>query len=580
MTTVTKPPIVGIDLGTTYSLVSVMQGGRPILIPNAIDELLTPSAVSIDEQGQLLVGAPARARAVTHPDRTVLAFKRDMGTARTYPLGSRSFQPQELSSLVLSALKRDAEHYLGMPIEEAVVTVPAYFGDLQRQATRDAGAIAGLRVQRIINEPTAAALAYGLQHQARELKAVVLDLGGGTFDVTVLEIMEGVVEIQTSAGNARLGGEDFTDRLAALIEQRLAGTWGASYQPPPVARARIREACEAAKKRLGSAPSADVALPALRLNPTLEHDVSETITREEAEARWTDLIDQMRLTILRALRDASLRPEQLEEVLLVGGATRMPCVRALAARLFGRLPLQHLPPDETVAMGAAIQAALVEGDASVDDLVVTDVAPFSMGIETAHRVGAQHVGGLFTPILERGTVIPASRVRTFSTMEDGQTRLELKVFQGEHPLCENNVLLGTYMIRNLPSRPAGETGIHVRFPYDLNGILEVEMEIDGTGRKETLTIEKQPGRLTADQLKRAREEMARLKVHPRETLPNRTAQARADTLYAELTGEPRERLGAAIAHFQGALERQDPALIDEARELLLSVVAALARQRG
>jgi molecular chaperone HscC len=569
--------IVGIDLGTTFSLVAAMKGDAPVLIPNALGELLTPSAVSILDGGEVVVGAAARARAVTHPDRTARFWKRDMGTDRSTRLGDRAFSPQELSALVLRSLKADAELALGQPIDEAVVTVPAYFDEGQRRATRDAGAIAGLRVERIINEPTAAALAYGLHHRHREQRAVVLDLGGGTFDVTVLEIIEGVVEIQSTAGDSRLGGEDFADALAASLAARLPGGVEA-VQAEPIAWARLREACEIAKRTLSAGDSARVTLPDLRLGGRAV-TVDEEITRVQAEAVWAPLLERLRAPTLRALRDAKLDPARIDEVLLVGGATRTPCVVRFAAQVFGRMPERRLPPDEAVALGAAVQAALKEGHAAVDDLVVTDVAPFTLGIAVATHFGTRSVSGVFAPILERGTVIPASRVRTFSTMSDNQKEILVEVYQGEHATCAQNRKLGDYALRGIPPGPAGSQAIDLRFSYDMNGLLEVDMTVNSTGRKETLLIEQTPGRLTSEQIATARKNLDRLKFHPREALPNTTAMARADSLFIELTGIPRELLGEAIAVFRGALDAQDPDPIADARRRLLALVEDIEQGR-
>ncbi|MCB9548896.1 MAG: Hsp70 family protein [Myxococcales bacterium] len=568
--------MIGIDLGTTYSLVAVLEAGQPIIIANALGEQLTPSAVSVDEAGMVLVGAPAAARAKTHPDRTATQFKRDMGTDRKFQLGPRTLGPQQLSALVLAELKRDAEAWLGRPVTEAVITVPAYFGDPQRQATKDAGELAGLRVERIINEPTAAAMAYGLHNRHRELKAVVLDLGGGTFDVTVLEIIEGVIEVQASAGDARLGGEDFTDALMVLIEQQLARQ-GEDVSGVPLARARIREACELAKRRLSTDESAEVALPGLPLAGGRRADVAMTITRQDAQDVWAPLLDRIRIPVMRALRDARVKTTEIDEVLLVGGSTRTPAVVELAARLFGRMPLRKLPPDEAVVMGAAIQAALKRDDEAVDDMVVTDVAPFTLGISIAQPIGGQRISGLFSPILERGTVIPASRVERFSTIEDGQREILIQVYQGEHSLCADNTHLGGYSLKGLPKAKAGEVSVDVRFTYDQNGILEVEMTVVGTERKEYLVLEQRPGKMTPEQLAQARAEMESLKFHPRDTLPNRTALDRAEALFVELTGMDRQALGALMARFRGALETQDLALIDEAREALNSAAARMRR---
>jgi molecular chaperone HscC len=570
-------PIVGIDLGTTFSLISVLEGERPVVLPNALGERLTPSAVSVSEDGKVLVGAPARARATTHPLRTALSFKRDMGTDKVFTLGPHKFRPPELSALVLSSLRRDAEAALGRPVHEAVITVPAYFGDAQRQATRDAGAIAGLRVERIINEPTAAALSYGLHQRHRELRAVVLDLGGGTFDVTVLEVLEGVIEIQSSAGDVRLGGDDFDSVLTEHCADYLMRERGLNVRPSPHGMARLREAAEQARRRLSMVEKTLLALSELPVEGNRSIDFELPILRAEAEKLFAPLLSRMQAPILRALGDARLRPEQVDEVLLVGGATRMPCVARLATQIFGRLPLRSLPPDEAISMGAAIQAGLKGGHAAVADMVVTDVAPFTLGIAVSTRFGSHHMPGIYAPLLERGTVIPASRVERFFAVDLAQTAINIEVYQGEHSLCKDNQKLGEYLIDGLERTADGPRPVDVRFTYDLNGILEVEMAVVGTERKETLLIERTPGRLSAAEVRAARKAMERLKLHPRESLPAVTLVNRAEALFVELTGPTRQELGAALSLFRLALETQDPRKIEAARRSLAALVEALRR---
>lgn len=569
--------LVGIDLGTTFSLCSVLQNGRPHAIPNSLGEVLTPSAVSVLTDGSLVVGAPARARAITHPERTALAFKRDMGTDRTFDLAGKVFRPEELSAMVLESLRRDAEAALGMAVKDVVVTVPAYFGELQRRATRDACELAGLHPERIVNEPTAAALAYGLHERSRELRAVVLDLGGGTFDVTVLEILEGVVEIQSSAGDVRLGGEDFDIALVEHLARVLRESHGVDPNHSPVARARLKEACEAAKKRLSAVAATQVVLSSFPMENGELADLTIPLTQSDAEALWSPLLARIESPIRRALRDAQARPDGLDEILLVGGATRMPCIARLAATLFGRLPSRALPPDEAVALGAGVQAALVAGNASVEDMVVTDIAPFTLGISVLQRLGEAHVQGVFCPIIERGTVLPASRVERLTTTQDGQDQIRVEVFQGEHSTCLRNTKLGEYLVKGIPRALAGEQPVEVRFSYDLNGILEVDTTIVTTKKTVSLLIEKSPGKLTDQELQKARKRLQQLKFHPRDALPNVTALERAEALYAELHGFPRERLGAAISIFRAALEAQDSGLIGSAREQLQAVIA-ISRQ--
>ncbi len=548
---------VGIDLGTTNSLVAILRNGRPVVLENSVGNLLTPSAVSVDEDGNILVGGPARDRATTHPERTVERFKRDMGTDKRFSLGKKRYRPEELSAILLRELVEAAEATLGEKIKEAVVTVPAYFGDLQRQATRDAAKIAGLKVERIINEPTAAALAYGLHERERELQAVILDLGGGTFDITVLEIVDGVVEIQSSAGDARLGGEDFSDALLKWVEDAEG-----LKDLNAVDRARLRVACDRAKRQLGDQEQARIAVFDID-----GRDIERTITRANTALIYQELLGRMRLPILRALRDAELQVDDIDEVLLVGGATRMREVSELVTKLFNRLPLRSLPPDEAVAMGAAIQAALKIDDDQVSDMVVTDVAPFTVGVSSAAVVGTREVSGLFSPILERGTCIPASRVERFFTMVDNQKKILIEVFQGEHSTCKENTKLGEYTMK-VPPKRAGDVAVDVRISYDLNGIIEVEMNIAGSSRKEHLIIERNPGQMSETQVKKAREAMEKLKFHPRESLPNRTALSRAEAVYQELRGEERLIFGALLADFRGALETQDDNLIQTLRDAL------------
>lgn len=566
--------VVGIDLGTTNSLLALLRNGQPEVVPNHEGNLLTPSAVSIDDDGRVLVGAPALARATTHPALTATAFKRDMGSDVVRRLGKRRFRPEELSALVLSELRRDAERELGRTIDEAVVTVPAYFGELQRRATRDACEIAELPVERIINEPTAAALAFGLHQVDRELKAVVLDLGGGTFDVTVLEIMEGVIEIQASAGDSRLGGDDFLDVMVETITDRIGEKWGPVEDP--ISSARVRQACERSKRQLTGSGTARFALTGL-VTANGTHDVELELERADVEGLWRSLLQRIKMPIRRALRDAQQAPDDIDEVLLVGGATRMPCIAALASELFGRLPRRDLPPDEAVALGAAVQAGLKAGDAAVEDLVVTDVAPFTMGVATASFLGDQFIDDIYTPILERGTVLPASRMKTLSTLSDNQREVVVAVYQGEHSTCQDNTKLGEYRIKNIPRGRAGEQSVDVRFTYDLNGVLEVESTVKTTGAQKAVVFQRTPGALSPKQVEEARKAMAALKFHPRESLPNRTALARADALYAELSGMDRDVLGNAIQRFRIALETQDEQLITPLREQLSSLVNQFRR---
>jgi molecular chaperone HscC len=564
---------VGIDLGTTYSLVAHIVHGEPAVIPNALGEVLTPSAISVADDGSILVGAAARARATTHPGRTALSFKRDMGTANIYDLSLVKKTPQELSALVLGSLKRDAEAALGIAVTDAVITVPAYFNDAQRQATRDAGQIAGLRVERIINEPTAAALAYALHEEERDSRIAVVDLGGGTFDVTILEITDGDVTILSTAGDVRLGGDDFDTALRDRLHAELLASQRIDLSHEPIAWARLRDAAELAKRQLTEREHVAVPLVELQYGGGKRLTTEIAATREQAEAAWQPLLDRLKLPITRALRDAQLAAHQIDEVVLVGGATRMPAVVRLAAQTFGRMPVRRLPPDEAVALGAAVQAALHSRSAAVRDMVVRDVAPFTLGIATTKTYGTRRVDNVFAPIIDRGTVLPCSRSKLFHTLDDLQRALTVTVFQGEHASCDKNTKLGEYTIENLAPRPAGEETVDVRFSYDVNGILEVEMSVLSSKRTETLVIEQAPGRLDADQIAAARAELAGLKLHPRDALPNTAAIARAEALYVELIGEPRSELGDMLGEFRAVLETQDDSLIVPLRDALLRFLA-------
>jgi len=576
----TNPIIsLGIDLGTTYSLCAVLQDGVPTLLPNALAETLTPSAVSVDAQGRVLVGDAARARASTHPQHTALTFKRDMGTDRVFTLGSQPFRAEELSALVLSELRRDAEAALGHPVERAVITVPAYFGERQRAATRLAGELAGLRVDRIINEPTAAALAYGLQDRGRELRAIVLDLGGGTFDVTVLEIADGVIEVQASAGDARLGGEDFVDPLAQALRQELQQVHAALFDEEGRLAARLRETAERVKRQLSTDMSARAVFPQLPTSKGLR-DIELTIQRALTDQLWQPLLDRLKQPIARALRDAGLTPDQLDEVLLVGGASRMPCFVELVAKMFSRMPSRSLPADEAVALGAAVQAALCDRMQAVADLVVTDVAPFSLGVAAASKLGGRQVEGLFVPIIERGTTIPVSRVEQLCTLMDGQREILVEVYQGEHAHCRDNLKLGECRVGGLPSKPAGEVSIDIRFTYDPNGLLEVDSRVVGTDKAKSIVIEQRPGALSRREVAAALKRMKQLKFHPRESLPNRTAMSRAEALYPELRGESRAVLTAAIAQLEAALRGQLLEEIESAREQLVALTGRLGQHRA
>lgn len=553
--------IVGIDLGTTNSLVGIWRDGAPVLIPNALGHTLTPSAVGLGDDGAILVGLPARERLSTHPARTVTAFKRYMGTDRLLFLGDKAYRPEELSALVLRSLKADAEAYLREPVEEAIITVPAYFNDLQRKATKTAGALAGLKVDRLLTEPTAAALAYGLVAQADDELLLVVDLGGGTFDVSLLHRFEGVMEVRATAGDTWLGGEDFVDAIVAAFKARPDGD-------VPVAPAALRRQAELAKRRLSAQE---------RVTISLVHDgnpIEWTLEREQFETICEPLLVRLRAPIERALRDATVDPDSLSRIILAGGASQMPAFRRLIARLFRRLPVYQINPEEVVARGAAVRAGMIARDATLEETVMTDVAPFTLGIETQIQHGSLQGArshGVFMPIIERNTVIPASRSSVVTTVENNQRAMRLRVFQGEARLVKDNVLLGELRIV-LPPGQAGKEEVDVRFTYDASGLLEVRATTLSTGRVETLVIEGNPGLMQPEEIARRLTELAKLRIHPRDDAQNRALIARAERLFEERLGDERAAIGHALASFIAVLDRQNPGEIREACRSLSDLV--------
>lgn len=544
--------IVGIDLGTTNSLVAVWIDGAPRLVPNALGSVLTPSCVGIDEDGSVLVGEAARERLQTHPERTASLFKRYMGSARHVRLAERDYRPEELSALVLRSLKADAEAYLGLPVTEAIVTVPAYFSDAQRKATRVAGELAGLKVERLLNEPTAAALAYGLHETTSETQFLVFDLGGGTFDVSILEMFEGVMEVRASAGDNMLGGEDFATLIADLVFANgipEAARDDASFMQRLVARS------ETAKRELSATGSATF---------TIAHEdktASIAIDSEAFEKLSQPLLNRLWRPIERAMRDARIRAADLDNVVLAGGATRMPMIRALATRMFGRFPAVGHNPDEVVALGAAVQAGLKMKDKALDEMVMTDVCPYTLGTEIArHLENGSQATGFYAPVIQRNTVVPVSRVERFSPVTPQQKQIRIGVYQGESRMVRDNIALGEITIPIVPG-PGHADGVDVRFTYDVNGLLEVEVTVVATGEVKRLVIESGEAHMPPEEIARRLEALSALKVHPRDTLEYRTLLARAERLYEQLLGDVRDQLGQFILRFEQVLATQDQRLI-------------------
>lgn len=548
--------IIGIDLGTTNSAAAVWKDGAATLIPNSLGQTLTPSAVSIDDDGAVLVGLAARDRQASHPQATATAFKRYMGTKRTTRLGGRDYSAEELSALVLRSLKEDAEAYLGEPVTEAVITVPAYFNDQQRKATHRAGEIAGLRVERLINEPTAAALAYGIHNLDSEARFLVFDLGGGTFDVSIVEIFEGIIEVRASTGDNKLGGEDFNELLIGQMRARFADAWKESERDDALYQ-KIREQAERARRDMTTAPATTMKL--IWKDQAFEMELQTA----EFETLTAPLIDRLREPVLRALRDSNLRPVELSDVILIGGATRMPVVRRAVARMFGRFPNATVNPDEAVALGAAVQAGLKARDSALREVVVTDVCPYSLGVEISRPLpGGGYEQGLFAPILERNTVIPASREHYFATLQDNQTEVVFGIYQGEARLVRDNVKIGETRVK-VPRGPAGQD-LAVRFSYDISGLLEVDILVEKSGQRTQLVInDDRVGDEATIAARRAA--LAELKTHPRDDELNRAAIARGEKCYENFLGYDRDMIGGLIAQFVQVIDGQDPRAVEHAR---------------
>ncbi len=595
------PKVIGIDLGTTNSCVAVMEGGEPVVIPNAEGARTTPSIVAINKSGERLVGEVAKRQAITNPENTIYSIKRFMGRKYDDPevdrdrrlvpykvvrsnngdawveVQGKTYSPPEISAMILQKLKADAEAYLGERVTQAVITVPAYFNDAQRQATKDAGRIAGLEVLRIINEPTAASLAYGLDKKKDE-RIAVYDLGGGTFDISILELGDGVFEVKSTNGDTHLGGDDFDQRIITWLADEFRKEQGIDLRQDRMALQRLKEAAEKAKKELSSSMQTEINLPFITADASGPKHLTMTLTRSKLEQLVEGLIEKSRDPVMKALADASARPGDINEVVLVGGQTRMPAVQTLVRRIFDREPNRGVNPDEVVAIGAAIQAGVLTGD--VKDVLLLDVTPLSLGIET--------MGGIFTRLIDRNTTIPTQKSQVFSTASDNQPSVEINVLQGERDFAKDNRSLGSFILDGIPPAPRGIPQIEVTFDIDANGIVNVSARDKGTGREQKITIVSSSG-LSKDQIDRmvrdaemhaADDKRRKEEVEERNQADSAAYQAEKNIadLGDKITPEQKSELESKVADVRAALSTDDVARIKASREALMQAFHKVTEQ--
>lgn len=549
--------IIGIDLGTTNSLAAYFTGDSPRIIPNRLGKNLTPSVVSMDENEQIYVGDSAVERSLLHPESAASVFKRDMGSQRKFSLLHKTFTAEELSSFVLRALKEDAEHYLGEEVTEAVISVPAYFNDVRRRATKKAGELAGLKVERIISEPTAAAIAYGLYQNREHSRFLVFDLGGGTFDVSILEHFDSILEVRAVAGDNFLGGEDFTAVLENMFFQKFTQFNRLSMNEKVLRH--IHKQAELCKLGFSNSRSSSMQCKIDDELFTMETDLGKY------EAACAELLERIRQPIKRSLSDAHIRLADIDKVVLVGGATKSPVIRRFVSRLFRALPDTNINPDEAIALGTAVQGAMKERKEAIREVILTDVCPFTLGTEVTRQWEKDcYENGVFCPIIERNTVIPTSRTERLYTIHDNQTKIRVNVLQGESRFASNNLSLGELLI-DVPAAKAGEEAIDVTYTYDINSILEVEVKSISTQKVIKEVFKGRDVDMTEEEIKERLATLSYLKIHPRDREENKYLLLRGERIYEESLGDRRSALESALHKYETALNSYDPALIEDAK---------------